>query len=69
MSFSELLKLEKNKEKLEDHIMEMILENPVKAAETLSELFNHESEVKSRFLMKHSSKEFAVNHYGYYSPP
>jgi len=41
-----LLNVKDNKEKLEQHLMDMILENPVEAAETLAGLFAHDNQVK-----------------------
>ncbi len=47
VSFSELLQIEANKDKLEQHLMEIILENPNEAAETLAGLFAHDNQVKT----------------------
>ncbi len=47
VSFSELLQIEANKDKLEQHLMEIILENPNEAAETLAGLFAHDNQVKN----------------------
>ena len=45
VTFSNLLHIKDNKEKLEQHLMDMIIENPVEAAETLAGLFAHDNQV------------------------
>ena len=45
VTFSNLLHIKDNKEKLEQHLMDMIIENPVEAAETLAALFAHDNQV------------------------
>jgi hypothetical protein len=46
VNLSELLQNEDSKDKLEKHLMDMILENPVEAAGTLAGLFAHDNEVR-----------------------
>ena len=44
-NLSEILGTEDSKDKLEKHLMDMMAENPMEAAETLAGLFAHENEV------------------------
>ncbi len=45
-TITELLKMPESKEKIEDHIMDMIIENPNKAAADLAGLFDHDNSVE-----------------------